>query len=386
MNPDGKLNVGIIGCGNIVGNGHKPALEALDKVKVAALADVTPERLKLGQQWFHLSDDQLHTDYHSLIDRDDIDIVLVTVPQQFRQDMVSYAIDKGKHVLSEKPIAITPAAAAQFAAAAKAKDMRFGMVHNYIFYPEYQLIKSLIDAGEIGDVRVLTMNYLGVIDNPGAKEYQADWRHKMSAGGGVLMDLIHAVYLSEWLIGQHAQQVNAFAGAPTYQHHNPEVEDLVLLQVAFPSSYALINVGWGQGVGGVDVSGSQGQIRMRNQDYQTSGFNRPAELYSVRDWQRTDHNLNNQPDYLSHLAMAFTGIWRDFCDAVREHRDPVATAHDGQRALEIALAGYVSGSTGKTVELPFAEDHPVYRDGIYGLKAVESWSHSKTRQARIFGL
>ncbi|MCB9452848.1 MAG: Gfo/Idh/MocA family oxidoreductase [Anaerolineaceae bacterium] len=386
MDSGKPLKIGIIGCGNIVKAGHKPALEALGDVEVVAMMDVTPARLKLGQEWFHLPDDALYTDYQSLIDRDDIDIVLVTVPQQFRKEMVTYALEKGKHILSEKPVAITPAEAAAFSALAKQNNLRFGMVHNYVYFPGYKLVKSLIEQGEIGDVRVITLNYLGVIDNPGVREYQADWRHKLEAGGGVLMDMIHAVYLAEWLAGEKAIQVNAFADAPTYGYRNPEIEDLILLQVAFPSRYALINMGWGQGVGGVDVSGTQGHLRMTNEKYQTSGFNRPAELYSVHDWVRTDHEIPNEPDYLAHLAASFTGIWRDFCDAVREGRDPVATVDDAQRALEIALAGYLSGSTGRTIALPFPTDHPVYLKGIHGIADIASWENSKTRQAGIFGL
>ena len=380
------LKVGIIGCGNIVSAGHKPAIEAVGDVEVVALMDVTPERLRLGQDWFQLAADDLYTDYQQLIDRSDIDIVLVTVPQQFRKAMVTYALEKGKHVLSEKPVATIPADAAEFSALAKQKNLRFGLVHNYVYFPEYKLIKSLIDAGEVGDVRVITMNYLGVIDNPGAREYQADWRHKMAAGGGVLMDMIHAVYLSEWLAGEKAIQVNAFADAPTYQHRNPEIEDLILLQVAFPSSYALINMGWGQGAGGVDVSGTEGHIRMVNEKYQCSGFNRSAEVYSVRDWERTDHQLDNEPDYMAHLAASFTGVWQDFVAAVREGREPMATPDDAQRALEIALAGYLSGSVGKTIELPFPTDHPVYLKGVRGIADLESWGNSKTKQAGIFGL
>ena len=386
MNSGDILKVGIIGCGNIVSAGHKPALEALDNVEVVALMDVTPARLKLGQEWFQLPDESLYTDYQSLIDRDDVDIVLVTVPQQFRKDMVTYALEKGKHVLSEKPVATTPSDAATFSELARQKNLRFGMVHNYVHFPGYKLMKSLINKGEIGEIRVITMNYLGVIDNPGVREYQADWRHKMDAGGGVLMDMIHAVYLSEWLAGEKAIQVNAFADAPTYGHRNPEIEDLILLQVAFPSCYALINMGWGQGVGGVDVSGTKGHLRLTNEKHQTSGFNRPAELYSVRDWARTDYEIPNEPDYMAHLAASFTGIWRDFCDAVREDRDPIATVDDAQRALEIALAGYLSGSTGTTIDLPFPADHPVFAKGIHGIADVESKANSKTRKAGIFGL
>lgn len=381
-----KLRVGMIGCGNVVSYGHRPALTTLPDVELVALADITPERRKIGQEWFGLSDDDLYADYKDVIARDDVEAVVVTVPQQFRRQIVLDAFAAGKHVLSEKPISDTPAIAAELCQAAEDAGVKFGMVHNYHFFPEYRLIKQLIDGGEIGNVRVLTMNYLGVIDNPGAAEYKADWRHTMGAGGGVLMDMIHAVYLTEWLTGEQAIQVNAFVDAPEYGHREPVVEDLALLQVAFPSSYALINMAWGQGVGGVDVSGSGGQIRMRYKQYQTSGFNQPVELYTVKDWQRTDHAIPNLPEHMDNIGRSFTELWADFRDAIWQNREPIAPARAGERALHMALAGYLSGATGRTVTLPLSTDHPLYQQGITGLKEADIWQDSKTKSAGLFEL
>lgn len=380
------LCVGLIGCGNVVSYGHRPALTTLPDVELVALADITPERRTIGQAWFGLSDANLYADYKDVIARRDVEAVVVTVPQQFRRQIVLDAFAAGKHVLSEKPISDTPAVAAELCAAAETAGVTFGMVHNYHFFPEYRLIKRLIESGEVGDLRVLTMNYLGVIDNPGAAEYKADWRHKMGAGGGVLMDMIHAVYLAEWLAGEEASQVNAFVDAPTYAHRQPEVEDLALLQVAFPSSYALINMGWGQGVGGVDVSGSGGQIRMRYKAYQTSGFNQPIELYSVKDWRRTDYAIPNLPEHGDNIARSFTELWADFRDAIREKRDPIAPARAGERALHLALAGYLSATIGRTVTLPLPEGNPVYQQGINGMAGVNAWDQSRTQSAGLFGL
>lgn len=380
------LRVGMIGCGNVVSYGHYPALTTLDNVELIALADITPERRKIGQDWFNLSDDNLFDDYKAVINRDDIEAVVVTVPQQFRRQIVLDALAAGKHVLSEKPLSDVPAVAAELCQAAEDAGLVLGMVHNYHFLPEYRQIKQLLDAGEIGDVRVLNMNYLGVIDYPGAAEYKADWRHTMSAGGGVLMDMIHAVYLTEWLIGEQATQVNAFVDAPTYAHRQPVIEDLALLQIAFPSSYALINMAWGQGVGGVDISGSEGQIRMRYKDYQTSGFNQPIELYSVKDWQRTDHVLPNLPTHGENIARSFTELWADFRDAIWEKRQPIAPARAGERALHIALAAYLSGASGRTITLPLSAEHPVYQHGITDMPQADIWDASRTKAAGLFGL
>lgn len=380
------LRVGLIGCGNVVSYGHKPALRALDDVELVALADVTEARRKIGQEWFGLADQNLYADYRDVLSRPDVDAVAVTVPQKFRREIVLDAIRAGKHILSEKPIATTPAIAAELIRAADDAGLTFGMVHNYHFLPEYELMKRLLEGGAIGQLRVLTMHYLGVIDNPGAKEYQSDWRHTLDAGGGVLTDMVHAVYLAEWLFGAPAEQVMAFVDAPTYRDRTPVVEDLALLQVAFPEGYAAIHMGWGQGVGGVDASGSEGHLRMRYNQFQTSGFNQPAELYTVHNWERTNHILDNLPTHMDNIARSFTQLWADFRDAIQEKRPTIAPASAGQRSLEIVLGAYTSGVTGRIVSLPLPADHPVYQKGILGIRDLDAWQDSRTRQAGLFGL
>lgn len=380
------LRVGLIGCGNVVSYGHRPALTTLPDVQLTALADVTEARRKIGQDWFGLSDVNLYPDHKALLKRDDIDAVVVTVPQQFRREIVLDALEAGKHVLSEKPLAAVPAVGRELVLAAEAAGLTFAIVHNYHFFPEYRQIKHLIETGAIGALRVLTMHYLGVIDYPGAAEYKSDWRHTMSAGGGVLMDMIHAVYLAEWLFGARAQQVMAFVDAPTYQQRLPVVEDLALMQMAFPGGYATIHMGWGQGTGGVDASGSEGHLRMRYRQFQTSGFNQPEELYSVRNCERTDHPLDNLPTHMDNIARSFTDLWADFHDAIRDKRAPIAPARAGLNALETALAAYISGVTGQVVPLPLAHDHPVFLRGIAGLKELDAWEHSRTKAAGLFEL
>ncbi len=380
------LKVGLIGCGNVVSYGHRPALTSLDDVELVALADITEARRKIGQEWFGLSYEQLYEDYQAILAMDEVDAVCVTVPQKFRRQIVLDALKAEKHVLSEKPLANTPQVASELVQTAQDAGLLLGMVHNYHFLPEYRQIKQLLDVGTVGNIRNISMHFLGVIDYPGAVEYQSDWRHTMSAGGGVLMDMIHAVYLSEWLMGAPAEQVMAFVDAPTYAHREPVIEDLAMLQIAFPKGYVTIHMGWGQGVGGVDVSGSNGQIRMRYHQYQTSGFNQPVELYSVTDWERTDHSLDNLPTHMDNIGRSFTALWDDFANAIQEQREPIAPASVGQRALELALGAYLSGVIGGVVTLPLSPHHPVYQKGIEGIADVDVWEQSRTKRAGLFGL
>ena len=381
------LKVGLIGCGNVVQYGHRPAINGLPDVELLALADITPARRQIGKAWFNLRDDQLHADYRDLLAIDAIDAVAITVPQQFRRQIVLDAFAAGKHVLSEKPISQAPAVADELIKAAASAGRKLAMVHNYHFLPEFRQIKRMLADGLIGDLRVATLHFLGVIDYPGAAEYQSDWRHTMAAGGGVLMDMIHAVYLAEWLAGERAQQVMAFVDAPEYAHRQPVIEDLALAQIAFPTGYAVIHMAWGEGVGGVDISGSDGQIRLRYKQYQSGGFNQPVELYSVdTNWNRSDHAIANLEHHLDSVARSFTELWADFRDAIRDDREPMAPASAGARALQIALGAYVSGVTGKVVSLPLEPSHPVYQKGIDGIAELQAWEQSKTKRAGLFGL
>ncbi len=382
-----SLNVGLIGCGNVVQYGHRPAINGLPDIELLALADITPARRAIGKAWFNLRDDQLYADYRDLLAIDAIDAVAITVPQQFRRGIVLDAFAAGKHVLSEKPISQAPAVADELIDAAASAGLKLAMVHNYHFLPEFRQIKGMISAGLIGDLRVATLHFLGVIDYPGAAEYQSDWRHTMAAGGGVLMDMIHAVYLAEWLAGDQAQQVMAFVDAPEYAHRGPVIEDLALVQIAFPTGYAVIHMAWGEGVGGIDISGSDGQIRLRYKQYQSGGFNQPVELYSVdKDWNRSDHAIANLEHHLDSVARSFTELWADFRAAIRDDREPMAPASAGARALQIALGAYISGVTGRVVSLPLDASSPVYHKGIDGIAELPAWDESKTKAAGLFGL
>ena len=113
------LRVGLIGCGNVSVNLHLPAYAAHPELlQVVGLADPTEDRLELGRQAAGLTADQVHRDTADLIARSDIDIVDVCTPQHLRKNILLAAIDAGKQVLCEKPLATLPVDVAGVIAAA----------------------------------------------------------------------------------------------------------------------------------------------------------------------------------------------------------------------------------------------------------------------------
>lgn len=378
MTPRGPLRVGIVGAGNISTSAHIPAWRALDGVaRIVAIADPTPERLSLGAERAGLAAADAHADTRELLARADVDVVDLCTPQHSRPDLAIAAAAAGKHILSEKPLAATPRQAQAMIDAARANGVRLGVVHNYLFFPEVARTRELIDEGQIGPVEVAILNWLGVLDIPGASAYRPAWRHDPGfAGGGVLMDLLHVVYLAEALLGRPIERVSAHvdaraAGAP--------VEDLAICRFETEANVALVNVGWGVGAGGYSVSGSAGRIEVTYRDGGSGAF-APFErlVVSGRSGRQVVTSLPT--------GDSIGDVLRDFVSAVRASRDPVASGEHGRHILDATLAAYVSAGLGRTVELPLPDGHPVYERGVLGLADLDLVPWSPIRRRGIFGI
>ena len=255
------LRVGLVGCGNVALSDHLPAYLALpDRVQVVAVADPTSSRRELGRAQAGLAHADAHEDAESLLARDDLDIVDLCTPQHIRRDLAVQALESGRHVLSEKPLATTPADARRMVDAARGAEVRLGIVHNYLYFPEIRRALDLIEAGEIGRVEVALLDWLGCSDSPGNTAYQPWWRHDpRAAGGGVLMDMLHIVYVAEALLGRPIERVSGWVLG---RRDAAPVEDIALARFETEGAAALVNVGWGSGPGGFAASGSEGRIEV----------------------------------------------------------------------------------------------------------------------------
>lgn len=239
----------------------------------------------------------------------------------------------------------------------------------------------MIDRGEIGHLRHITLNFMGVPDNPGHADYQPLWRHDYrQAGGGILMDMIHVLYLAEYFFGAPIQSVSA--AIDNLSQPGGQVEDIALLRLAFTRGYANIHLGWGEGPGGVQVTGTEGRILCFYKDYTTGPFRELQELVIVGR-QRTERRIPRGP---SPTVKTFVEVHTDFVAALREGRPPQANAEAGIRSLEAALAAYASGMTGQVIPLPLDRQGPLYRLGLDGLKQMGGSADSPLLAKGLFGL
>jgi predicted dehydrogenase len=362
-------------------NEHIPALQALESVRVVAAADPVPALRNQALSLLGLPEEAGFETHAEMFAACELAYIVLAVPPSLRGPILADCARKGVHVVAEKPLATRPSEAQQMRTLMADAGLRFGLVHNYLYFPEYRLLRQLVSKGEVGQVRHISLNFLGVPDNPGVRDYQPQWRHDPAqAGGGVLMDMIHSIYLAEFLVGDQIRAVSAVVDNLGYP--GGAVEDLALLQLHFSEAYATIQMGWGVGPGGVEVSGSQGRALIFYQDYGTGPFSALSSFTLVNGAGRREFTLDRRRS--SHES--FVAIHQDFIAAIQEGRQPVAPGSDGQRALEAALAAYASGLSGRVVELPLGPDHPVFRRGAAGLEELPAWSGSPVNRRGLFGL
>src|SRR5215211_2419899 len=373
-----RMRIGLIGCGNVGVNAHIPAVQANEGMTIVAAADPTPERLQTAAVAAGLGPEYLHADWRELLARADVEAVIVATPQRFRPQIAIAAAIAGKHVLAEKPLALTPADAQAMIDAARANGVTLGTVHNYHYMPVYRDIKDVLDSGEIGQPEVAVLNYLGVEDRPGAAAYSPRWRHRAAdSGGGVLMDMLHVVYLSNWFMGGPPRAVSAWVDKRL--DGDGDVEDIALVRYVYANGQALVNMAWGVGPGGIEIGGTRGRVVMTNTDFGTHPFVPAARLDVVaesgsRSWTPRDA-----------VAYGMAGIAGDFRDAVASGVDPVASGESGLRVLDAVLAAYVSGALAEEIPLPLPRNHPVYTKGSAGIADLDLPPTSPVLRRGLFG-
>ncbi|GAB90844.1 Gfo/Idh/MocA family protein [Gordonia rhizosphera] len=383
--PRVPLRVGIIGCGNVALNFHVPAYQAVPAhFTVAALADPTPERLELGRTTAGLAAERVYTDALDLIARDDIDVVDVCTPQHLHRDIVVAAARAGKHILCEKPLAATPADAQAMVEAADDADVVLGVVHNYLFFPEVVAARRLIDSGALGDVRTVVVDMLGVVDSPGATGYQPRWRHDpAAAGGGVLMDMLHGVYLAEHLLAEPVERVSGYVDAAT---PGDAVEGLALCRLETAHRAGMVNIGWGLGPGGIRITGSKGRLILRYHDEGTMPW-APFESMTMTTESGTETvDLPSGQELAPLIATALRDTVVDLADAILGRRSPAAPGSAALRTLESTVGVYQSAAQGTTVALPLDPASPTHRRGVIGLNDLDIPATSPVRQRHLFGL
>lgn len=223
-----KLNAAVIGLGCISG-GHIASYLENPHTKLAAICDIDEKWLAFMKN--KLGVEKAYSDYKELLLDPDIDIVSVCLPNMLHAPVTIAALDAGKHVLCEKPMAESAESGRRMREAELRSGKKLMISHNQRFGEDVQILKTLYDRGEFGEVyhvRTAWRRPLGMLPTPyttreDGSVYSRNWFNEKDSKGGVLRDLgSHMIDLSLYIMG-FPKLVGAYAS--TYRKWIPQTQE-----------------------------------------------------------------------------------------------------------------------------------------------------------------
>jgi len=203
MDSGAELGIGIVGVGGMALWFHVPAVQRTGLARVVALCDVSSAALATAAE--RCPGAQTYSRYEDLLANPAVDAVIIVTSNDMHAPVALAALAAGKHVLCEKPLALTAAQAQEMEQAARASGLISGVNFSYRHDPAVRFIADLLAQGEVGPPTFLTMHYLqGYLSDP---QLPASWRRqRRHAGSGVLGDLgSHLIDLARYWVGEISQ-------------------------------------------------------------------------------------------------------------------------------------------------------------------------------------
>ncbi len=343
---DGKIGFGLVGIGmsggfmakelDFVDGGELVAVCSRNESNVRQFAQAHGSRL-----WF--------TDYRKLVEHDDVDVVIVSVPTGLHAEVTIAASHAGKHALVEKPLEINLERADRMISTCRANNTKLGVIFQMRFGSVARTLKEAVDSGRLG--RVFLSDAVDKSSRTTAYYASAAWRGTKSLeGGGCLMtQSIHIIDLLQYLMGP----VRSVMGRVATQFHDIEVEDTATAVVNFQNGA----IGIIESTSSVrtalksrlELHGERGTV-VANAQYdrillwEVEGDEGQVEVEG-------HFELSDIDDPWAYPQTRHRVQLQDMVDAIRENRDPVLTGEDARVSLAIIMAIYDSSLKGREVFL-----------------------------------
>lgn len=186
-----KIRWGILSTANIAQTELIPAIKRADNAEVVAIASRDSKVYNIAKK---LEIEKAYESYEALLEDKEIDAVYIPLPNHLHKEWVFKAAANGKHVLCEKPLAITSIEASEIVQFCKKNNVKFMEAFMYQFHPQHNRVREIITSGEIGEVKLFKSSHSFNFDNR-----DNNIRMKKEMGGGTIYDIgcysIHAMRL-----------------------------------------------------------------------------------------------------------------------------------------------------------------------------------------------
>jgi len=348
---------GVIGVGGM-GAAHAAFLTELEETRLVGVTDLNPQS---AHRVANERNCHAEKDYERLLDRGDIEAVIIATPHPLHAPMTCAAAQRGIHVLCEKPLAASVGAADAMREVCKSHGVLLGTVFQQRTDPSRRTMKRMLTEGALGELHRVSLSvcYYRPQSYYDSAPWRGTWRGE---GGGILMQAAHALDQLAWLAGMPAR-VQSLTLTRLHEIETENTAVSILDYGAGKAGWFYISTADTLQTERIEISGDRGALVWEEGHLRHFQVPQPmsAHLKSAPfmfeplggQWRdvEIDAVLRNQPQ-------GHREVVRAFARAVRANDASlmVASGEDGLRSLEVANAMALSGQCGSAVELPLDRD------------------------------
>ncbi|HZT73639.1 MAG TPA: Gfo/Idh/MocA family oxidoreductase [Terriglobales bacterium] len=360
--PSRTVGIGIVGS-RFIARAHAESLRRfVPAARLVAVASPTQAHRDEFAREFAVP--HACADYRELLADRDVDAVIIGAPNIWHARMALDAAAAGKHVIIEKPLAVTLDEADRMIAACAEAGVKLMYAENLVFAPKYERARRLIEEGALG--RLYLVKQLEKHSGP-----HAAWFWDVDqAGGGVLMDMgCHGIEFARWLYGKPPlAAVTAHCATVRHAERTRGDDNCIVLLEFEDGGLALIDDSWAF-FGGMDdraeLYGTEGSVQcdvvhgIAMKTYSNVGYGYAMEkAASTKGYTFTIFEEGWNYGFPQELA--------HFVDCIRFDRAPRESGEDGREVLRIMFAAYESAATGRRIEMKGYKPR-------FPSRPVESW-------------
>jgi predicted dehydrogenase len=361
-----KLRAGIVGCGGIANQKHFPALSLLkDEVEIAYFCDIIEDRAVKAAKEYGAANAKVITDYQELFKDNSIDVVYVLTPNVNHSLITCAALEAGKHVMCEKPMAISTTEGSKMVETAKKTGKKLTIGYQNRFRRDSRELFARSRGGELGDIYFAKAHALRRRGVPTWGVFP----DKSKQGGGPLIDIgTHALDLALWfmnnyqpesVLGQTFQKLKDYPEGNMFGSWDPahfETEDSAFGFIKMKNGATIyLEASWALNV----LNGKEAQVTL-------CGTKAGAEMYGDA-WKNEGYTVINKVEHDTLLSTqpstggeiyGFAGIGsqapqdleaRQWIDAIKNDTDPLVMPEEALVVTRILEAIYESARTGKAI-------------------------------------
>lgn len=333
-----RIRLGIIGCGKVAHHRHVPALNLIPRFQIVAASDTQADRLDRFAREYNVP--QRYPDYHELLENPDIDAVAVLTHTGAHAEIGLAAMEAGKHLFMEKPLALTLEDCERLIEKSNAAPTKSLLCFNLRRHRLIQRAREELRTGKMGQIRAIRSVYTHLRDGSQAPS----WHRVLDLGGGVTFnEAVHHFDLWYYLLGQEVTHISAFHTPDDYYEDESSVITAKFENGMLGSMYNTFRTSPNNEV---EIYGESGRLYLNLYKFDGLDFF-PAEKYPGNIPNRMKKLVQSGWDFLRYLPIlrrgggfpdTFYQTWQHFADCVLHGQTPGCTFEDGKRALKIALA------------------------------------------------